>query len=97
MTTHTTAPRRPKYDTAPAGLMRSGCRRLVQKKAFFPEKGASSKEARAVCDACPIQATCLEYALDHDERFGIWGGTSERERRALRRARRRASRARSTS
>ena len=54
-------------------------------EAFFPEKGGSTREARAVCGACPVAAECLEYALAHDERFGIWGGTSERERQRLRR------------
>lgn len=49
--------------------------------AFFPEKGGSTKEARRVCYACPVRSECLEYALAHDERFGVWGGLSERERR----------------
>jgi WhiB family redox-sensing transcriptional regulator len=57
-------------------------------EAFFPDKGGSTREAKAVCAACPVMAECLEWALAHDERFGIWGGTSERERRALRRGRR---------
>ena len=34
-----------------------------------------------------VAALCLEYALDHDERFGIWGGLSEQERRKLRKVR----------
>jgi WhiB family redox-sensing transcriptional regulator len=51
--------------------------------AFFPDKGGSVKPAKKVCAACPVQALCLEYALAHDERYGIWGGLSERERRAL--------------
>ena len=52
---------------------------------FFPEKGGSTREAKKVCQACPVRGECLEYALTHDERFGIWGGLSERERRKLRR------------
>jgi WhiB family redox-sensing transcriptional regulator len=55
-------------------------------EAFFPEKGGSTKNAKKVCAACPVRRECLEYALDHDERFGIWGGLSERERRRLRRS-----------
>ena len=55
-------------------------------EAFFPEKGGSTREAKRVCLACEVRAECLEYALTHDERFGIWGGLSERERRRLRRA-----------
>jgi WhiB family redox-sensing transcriptional regulator len=54
---------------------------------FFPERGASTKEAKAVCRACVVREDCLEYALDNSEKFGIWGGLSERERRRLRRAR----------
>lgn len=55
-------------------------------EAFFPEKGGSTREAKAVCMSCEVQAQCLSYALSNDERFGIWGGLSERERRRLRRA-----------
>jgi WhiB family redox-sensing transcriptional regulator len=53
--------------------------------AFFPEKGGSTREAKRVCRSCGVRAECLEYALEHDERFGIWGGMSERERRRLKR------------
>jgi WhiB family transcriptional regulator, redox-sensing transcriptional regulator len=52
-------------------------------EAFFPEKGGSTREAKKVCLSCDVRAECLEYALAHDERFGIWGGLSERERRKL--------------
>jgi WhiB family redox-sensing transcriptional regulator len=54
-------------------------------EAFFPEKGGSTREAKKVCRSCEVRAECLEYALEHDERFGIWGGMSERERRRLKR------------
>lgn len=54
-------------------------------EAFFPEKGGSTREAKRVCASCPVAAQCLEYALENDERFGIWGGMSERERRRLKR------------
>ena len=50
-------------------------------EAFFPEKGGSTREAKRVCRGCEVRAECLEYALENDERFGIWGGLSERERR----------------
>jgi WhiB family redox-sensing transcriptional regulator len=55
-------------------------------EAFFPEKGGSTREAKRICITCEVRAECLEYALLHDERFGIWGGLSERERRRLKRA-----------
>ena len=52
-------------------------------EAFFPEKGGSTREAKRVCLTCDVRGDCLEYALQNDERFGIWGGLSERERRKL--------------
>ena len=60
-------------------------------EAFFPEKGGSTREAKKICVGCEVRDECLEYALLHDERFGIWGGLSERERRRLKNARRNAS------
>jgi WhiB family redox-sensing transcriptional regulator len=57
-------------------------------EAFFPEKGGSTREAKRVCTGCEVRAECLEFALASDERFGIWGGLSERERRRLRLQRR---------
>jgi WhiB family redox-sensing transcriptional regulator len=54
-------------------------------EAFFPEKGGSTREAKKICLGCEVRHECLEYALAHDERFGIWGGLSERERRRLKR------------
>jgi WhiB family transcriptional regulator, redox-sensing transcriptional regulator len=54
-------------------------------EAFFPEKGGSTREAKRICLGCEVKDACLDYALAHDERFGIWGGLSERERRRLKR------------
>ena len=54
-------------------------------EAFFPEKGGSTREAKRVCRSCEVRAECLEFALENDERFGIWGGLSERERRRVKR------------
>jgi WhiB family transcriptional regulator, redox-sensing transcriptional regulator len=54
-------------------------------EAFFPEKGGSTREAKRICQGCEVRDACLDYALAHDERFGIWGGLSERERRRLKR------------
>lgn len=54
---------------------------------FFPERGASTREAKEVCKGCVVRDQCLEYALEHGEKFGIWGGMSERERRKIRRQR----------
>lgn len=58
-------------------------------EAFFPEKGGSTRAAKRICNgddehaACDVRDDCLAYALEHQERFGIWGGMSERERRMM--------------
>ena len=54
---------------------------------FFPERGASTREAKDVCRGCVVREDCLEFALQNGEKFGIWGGMSERERRRIRRQR----------
>ncbi len=48
---------------------------------FFPEKGSSTAPAKAVCQRCPVAVECLEFAVRTGERFGVWGGMSERDRR----------------
>ncbi|MDA8287731.1 MAG: WhiB family transcriptional regulator [Actinomycetota bacterium] len=59
----------------------------VDPELFFPERGSSTREAKEVCRGCVVQADCLEFAIANGEKFGIWGGMSERERRRVRRAR----------
>lgn len=54
-------------------------------EAFFPDKGGSTREAKRICQGCEVRLKCLQAALDNDERFGIWGGLSERERRHIKR------------
>jgi WhiB family redox-sensing transcriptional regulator len=51
---------------------------------FFPDKGESTLAAKKTCRFCEVRQPCLEYALATDQRFGVWGGLSERERRKLR-------------
>lgn len=53
---------------------------------FFPDKGGSTKDAKRLCAACDVRSACLDFAVDNDERFGVWGGLSERERRGLARS-----------
>jgi WhiB family redox-sensing transcriptional regulator len=55
---------------------------------FFPSDGMGVQIARRVCAECPMKAPCLEYALDNRVDHGVWGGTSERERRRILRAHR---------
>lgn len=54
---------------------------------FFPERGASTRKAKQICAECEVQVECLEYAIANGEKFGIWGGLSERERRRIRKER----------
>jgi WhiB family redox-sensing transcriptional regulator len=75
----------PAADETPEWQERALCAQ-TDPEAFFPEKGGSTREAKRICSGCEVRAECLEYALAQDERFGIWGGLSERERRRLRRA-----------
>lgn len=56
---------------------------------FFPTSDVAEdaivEKAKAVCAVCPVIEDCLEYALETNQRAGIWGGTSEQERKSLRR------------
>lgn len=52
---------------------------------FFPGPCDPARDAKALCTACPVRQACLQWALDHDEPHGIWGGFSAVERRELRR------------
>lgn len=55
----------------------------VDPEVFFPDKGGSTREAKKMCLTCDVRMDCLESALENDERFGIWGGLSERDRRKV--------------
>lgn len=61
----------------------------VDPEVWFPQKSGSSAPAKRICrgfkgsPACPVINECLAYALEHDERFGVWGGMSERDRNAI--------------
>ena len=67
--------------------MTSGWRALAACKGstalFYTERGEPTAEAKAVCAGCPVRAECLDDALEHNERFGVWGGKSERQRRDI--------------
>ena len=56
----------------------------VDPELFFPEMGGATKQAKRICHGCPVKTECLDYALEHNELFGIWGELSTHERRALR-------------
>lgn len=50
---------------------------------WFPDKGQNGTDAKELCETCPVVEMCLKYALEHGERFGIWGGKTERERHRI--------------
>ncbi len=64
--------------------MADGLCRQVDGEVWYPEKGSSNRDAKQICLACPVKDECLQYALEHDEQFGVWGGLSSAERRNLR-------------
>ena len=68
----------------------SGACNGMDPEIFYPRRGDSPASAKQVCHVCPVKRQCLEYALQTDERYGIWGGASEHERRQLKRERSRA-------
>jgi len=76
---------------ASAAFMAFGACRGTDPDVFFPDRGESLEPAKQVCAGCVVRDECLEHALRNGERFGVWGGTSERERRRIRRQRRTAA------
>ena len=67
----------------PADWTRDALCAQADPEIFFPDKGQPTRDAKSICRRCPVRAECLEWALAHGEQ-GIWGGTSEHERRRLR-------------
>ena len=58
------------------------CRQYPQNWWYYDGAGGIGR-ARTICESCPVQGECLTYALDHHEKFGMWGGKSERQRRRM--------------
>ena len=56
----------------------------IDPEIFFPEKGDKTAYVKQICKACDVRAECLEYSLQNNERFGVWGGMTEPDRRRLR-------------
>lgn len=75
-------------DDTETSWMASGNCRSYPPAAFFPSDGVGVDRARKICATCPVKAECLEYALSNRIDHGVWGGTSERERRRILKRRR---------
>jgi WhiB family redox-sensing transcriptional regulator len=69
--------------TFPSWMLHGACR--DDPDLFYPDRGGDIRKAKRICRGCPVRQPCLDYALERGERFGVWGGLSERERRRLRR------------
>jgi WhiB family redox-sensing transcriptional regulator len=61
------------------------CRTTDAELLFVP--GARQRDVRRICTACPVRTECLAHALDERIEWGVWGGMTERERRAILRSR----------
>jgi WhiB family redox-sensing transcriptional regulator len=75
-----------RLETLRASWMRHGACRGRGTGAYFPDRGLPTARAKAVCGVCGVRGECLEYAVADPDLMGSWGGTSEQERRVLRRA-----------
>ena len=74
----------------PGSWRRQGNCLGVNADLFFPERGEPTAPAKKVCFGCVVREDCLEYALEAGEKWGVWGGLSERERRRIRQQRARS-------
>lgn len=66
-----------------AEWMDRGLCRSYPPDTFFPSDGVGVEVAKRICAECPVRAACLEYALENRIDHGVWGGTSERQRRRI--------------
>jgi len=69
---------------------RGACRGL-DPEIFYPQSDEEVTEAKDVCAQCNVRVACLEHAIGHREKEGVWGGATERERRRIVRQRRRTA------
>ncbi len=77
----------PDPDSVTAWMAEGSCR-MYPPTTFFPSDGVGVDKARKICAECPVKATCLEHALEHRIEHGVWGASSERERRRILKRRR---------
>jgi WhiB family redox-sensing transcriptional regulator len=68
-----------------------GACRGLEASIFYPDDDVEADVAKSVCAQCGVRSACLEYAISHRERAGVWGGATERDRRRIIRQRRRTA------
>lgn len=73
-------------DALPEWQERANCQ-YTDPEVFWPPKGGSALPAKRICARCEVRDECLQYALDNDERYGVWGGKTDRQRRRIQRKR----------
>jgi WhiB family redox-sensing transcriptional regulator len=75
--------------TVPSWMERAACASHGDPDLWFAERGEEERQRQAlgICAACPVRAACLAYVLSMPPQAGIWGGTTEDQRRARRKAR----------
>lgn len=77
---------------APDWQADAACASSATPNDFFPKKGnGTARNAKDVCAGCDVRAKCLQWALDNNIQYGVWGGATFDERRRMRRARRNAA------
>ena len=74
---------RPLDIARPDWTLEAACRGL-DPNIFYPERGASLEPAKKICASCPVRIECAQYAIDNGDKYGIWGGLSEKRRRRVR-------------
>lgn len=74
-------------DALPEWHQRANCRGTDTDE-FYPEKGGSTRTAKRICDRCEVKTECAQDAVERREPYGVWGGMSQNERRALGRSER---------
>ena len=77
------------FDTEPPGSWVAQSRCVgVSIDVFFPKAGSRPTEALLICGRCVVRVACAEYALENNQHWGVWGGLTERQRFAVKKARR---------
>lgn len=70
-------------DLSKESWYKEGSCRNADPELFFPERGASTREAKAICRTCPVIEDCLNFFVKHEQEYGVWGGVLQHSRKVL--------------